>query len=89
MGAVCASLKPARPAKLPNGGSIMVKLPVIVFIILAPTLALAAVIVVLSSSLTMASGAAMLYAFGVGIVLAIPGSWFIAKMIERQTRNAA
>jgi hypothetical protein len=65
----------------------MLKVAALIYIILAPTLALGSWVAVLSTSTTMASGSAMVYAFAGGMLAGIPGSFIIAKMIEANRRK--
>lgn len=59
----------------------MLKLAVLIFILTAPTFAGGLVIAVLALDSALASAGPLLAAAGVGVVLSLPASWFIAKQI--------
>ena len=67
----------------------MSKLAVLIFILVAPTLAGALVIGVLTVDMALDSAGPILAAAGLGVVAALPASWFIARAILSATRPPA
>lgn len=67
----------------------MTKLTIILFIFVAPTLAGALVIGVLTANMALASATPIVLAALIGVLAAVPASWLIARAMLRETRRHA
>lgn len=67
----------------------MSKLAVLIFILVAPTLAGALVIGVLTVDMALDSAGPILAAAGLGVLLAVPASWYITRAILAAARPPA
>ena len=63
------------------------KLTTLIFIFVAPTIAGTFVIAVLAADMALFNAMPIILAAAVGVVAALPVSWFIAQAIYRETRR--
>lgn len=63
----------------------MVKLAILMFILVAPTVAGTLVVGVLAANMALYSATPIVVAAVLGVVAAAPASWFIARAILNQT----
>lgn len=64
----------------------MLKLAVLMFILVAPTLAGSLVVGVLAANMALYSATPIVVAAALGVLAAAPASWFIARAVLGQTR---